>query len=152
MLSFRSGGRLDVSLLFQSLAKLRLESMADSEFSLFDAQSADPESRATARLAISRWEEIATTLAPILGQREVTRLFERSILLCSKSYPWLAGSGQGFKGSMNLNALERSIATQPADVAAAGAGLLLKTVHDLLGTLIGPEMAKKLLPLFLRGE
>ena len=130
-------------------------SMSDPDFSdepLLDGHIADPKSLATARQAISRWEEIAPILAPILGQREVTRLFERSILLCNKTYPWLEGSSHGFEASMNLNALERSIAKQPAEVAAAGARFLLKTFYDLLGSFVGPEITKQLLPLFPERE
>jgi hypothetical protein len=58
----------------------------------------------------------------------------------------MEGSSQGFRTSVNLNALERSIAQQPADVAAAAACLLLTTFHDLLGSVVGTTLARQLLP------
>jgi hypothetical protein len=120
--------------------------MADSDqFDSFNAHATDPVARATARGAIQRLEEIASALAPIVGESEATALFRRSILLCMKSFPWMKGSGPGFQNSMDLNALEISIAQQSAEAADAGARFLLLTFQDLLAGHVGNSFAEQLM-------
>ena len=120
--------------------------MADSDqFDSFNAHAGDPEARATAGRAIRRLEEIASVLTQILGESEATALFRRSILLCVKSFPWMKGSGPGFHNSMDLNALEISIAQQSAEAADAGARFLLLTFQDLLAGYVGTSLAEQLM-------
>jgi hypothetical protein len=46
---------------------------------------------------------------------------------------------------MDLGKLQMLVAQQTDEAAAAGAGLLLKSFHDLLGSLIGEAMTNHLL-------
>jgi len=123
-----------------------MSNFESDDYSLFDLNAADPQSVATARLATKRWETIVSIVVPVIGQRETTRLFERSIHLSNQVYPWLSGSSQGFQTSMNLNALERSTAQQCPEAATAGAGLVLTTFHGLISGAIGADLAQQLLP------
>jgi len=115
------------------------------QFDSFNAHASDPVARSTARHAIRRWEEIARALGPVVGESEATALFRRSILLCTEAYPWMKGSSQGFQNSMDLNALEISIAQQSAEAADAGARFLLLTFQDLLAGYVGTSLAEQLL-------
>lgn len=119
------------------------EMNGSDNFASFNAHAADPTARATARRVIRRFEEIASVLGPIIGESEATVLFRRSILLCTESYPWMKGSGQGFQNSMDLNALEISVAQQSAEAADAGARFLLLTFQDLLAGYVGTSFAEQ---------
>lgn len=94
---------------------------------------------------MSTWQQIDATLSPILGQRGVTALYQRSLHLASAPHPWLAGTQQDLQAAMDLDALKMAIAQRsPADAAAAG-GHLLQTFHGLLASLVGPSLTERLL-------
>jgi hypothetical protein len=124
---------------FLKTAPTRKEARNPSDAGLTEA---DP--RATARQASDTWVRIAFVIAPIIGQRAATTLFEQSVQLCSESHPWMKGASQGFGPLMNLTALERSLGEQTARTAVAGAGLLLSTFQDLLGSIVGNSLSRQL--------
>lgn len=98
-----------------------------------------------ADVLVSTWQQVDIALSPILGQRGVAALYQRSLHLASASHPWLAGTQQGLATAMDLHALKTAIAQRsPADAAAA-AGDLLQTFHELMDSLVGPSLTERLL-------
>ena len=92
-----------------------------------------------------RFQHIRTVLAPVIGDRGVVALYERSREVSSRSYPWLAQASEGIESDMNLEHLEYLVSQQDDEEAAAGAGFLLKSFHDLLSRLVGEKPTLQLL-------
>ena len=94
---------------------------------------------------MSTWREIDVALRPIVGQRGVGLLYKRSLQLAGNSYPWLAEMPGASQDSMDLEVLDAVLTGQDSTHAAAAGGLLLKTFHHLLSSLIGPSLTEQLL-------
>jgi hypothetical protein len=94
---------------------------------------------------ISAWKEIEAALLPIIGQRGVGALYERSLYLTQRKYPWLAVIRGDSQTDMDLTVLESALATQTSVTAAAGGEAHLQALHQLLGSLVGPSLAERLL-------
>lgn len=94
---------------------------------------------------LALWREIETVLSPIVGQRGVAALFNRSPKLVSVRYPWLAAGQGGALDAVDLPALKAALLRQPAAAAAAGGGALLQSFHDSLTSLIGASLTNRLL-------
>lgn len=94
---------------------------------------------------ISAWSEIETALVPIVGQRGVAALYERSLYLTRVHHPWLTAVPENVDARMDLPALEAVLAMQGSGAAAAGGGALLQALYELLGSLIGSSLAEQLL-------
>jgi hypothetical protein len=92
-----------------------------------------------------RLQHIHTVLAPVIGQRGVLALYERSRHLSSRAYPWLAVPDEGLSSGMDLENLRLLVARQDDDEAAAGAGFLLESFHDLLAGLVGITLTRQLI-------
>lgn len=94
---------------------------------------------------VSLWQEIDAVLYPIIGQRGVAALYQRSLYLTAQTYPWLASSRDSTQASIDLTHLKSvSIHQQATDLILAGA-LLFKTFHELLVSLVGPSLTERLL-------
>ena len=91
------------------------------------------------------WRQIETALAPIIGQRGVAALYQRSLHLAAASHPWLAGVHQGAQATMDLALLESAFARQDSAEAAAAGRVLLRTMEELLASLIGGALSERLL-------
>jgi hypothetical protein len=100
---------------------------------------------AVATGVFDRLQHIHAVLAPVIGQRGVSALYERSRHLSSRAYPWLAVPDEGLSSGMDLENLRLLVAQQDDDVAAAGAGFLLETFHDLLAGLVGITLTRQLI-------
>jgi hypothetical protein len=107
--------------------------------------STNPESAFVAAGVSERLQQIGAVLAPVIGHGGVVALYERSRHLSSRTYPWLAPPTEGFRSGMDLEDLKSLVARQDDDAAAAGAGLLLKSFHDLLAGLVGESLTIQLL-------
>jgi hypothetical protein len=105
--------------------------------------SADAAEVADAAIAI--WHDFATDLQSIIGRQGVVALFNRSIALTARTYPWLTGSRAPDDHSVDINGLQAAIAQQSSEAAIAGSGELLQTFYDLLQSLIGPALCEQLL-------
>lgn len=94
----------------------------------------------------SAWREITGALAPVIGQRGVAALYQRSLHLASAPHPWLTAAGHvGSLSDMDLDSLRTEFARRPpVESARAGAALLL-SFHRLVGSLIGPALSGQLL-------
>lgn len=93
---------------------------------------------------ISLWDQVESALAPIIGQRGVAALYQRSLYLTAQSYPWLELQ-EDPQATMDLASLKATIAQQGSADAAAGGVAVLQTFHTLLASLIGASLTARLL-------
>jgi hypothetical protein len=113
---------------------------------LLSQRSGDkPDAAESADAMISVWQDIAAALHSIIGSQGIAALYERSISLTSKKYPWLASSRTGDGNSVDSAALRPVVARQSDSDAAAGASEFLETFYDVLVGLIGPALCEQLL-------
>ena len=91
------------------------------------------------------WQDIDSTLAPIIGSKGVAALYKRSLHLTAASHPWLAGAHEGGGTAFELAALKSVVAQQGSADAALGGSALLQTFHQLLASLVGPSLTERLL-------
>jgi len=94
---------------------------------------------------IAVWYDINTALKTIIGRQGVAALYDRSVALTARTYPWLASSRAGDDHSVDLDGLQAVIARQSNEDAAAGSSELLRTFYDVLVSLIGPALCEQLL-------
>lgn len=104
----------------------------------------------SASTQIAHWialmcEEIAATLAPILGRACVAAVYHRSLHLTGATYPWLSHLHDRIRASMDLTQLKTALAQQSSSNAAASGCALLQGIRDLLASLIGAATTERLL-------
>ena len=91
------------------------------------------------------WRELEDALSPIIGQRGVAALFNRSLKLASATHPWLTAGPGGALDAVDPAALRNALLQQPAAAAAAGGAALFQSFHDLLSSLVGAPLTHRLL-------
>lgn len=89
--------------------------------------------------------EIISALKTIIGRQGVAALYDRSIVLTARTYPWLERSRADNDHSVDLDDLRAVIARQNIDDAAAVCSELLQTFYEVLVGLIGPALCEQLL-------
>ena len=114
-----------------------------SSLQQFAADGADI-AKVTAAIT-SAWQEIEAALAPVIGHRGVAALFERSLYLTHTRHSWLAAVPENAEARMDLSALAAVLSKQEGGTAASGGGAHLEALYELLGSLIGPSLAERLL-------
>lgn len=106
---------------------------------------------AFANTVVWAWKDISVVLVPIVGKGGVAALYNRSLHLTSKSFPWLSAPPTGVTpptgddAAFDLEALHGLLAAQGGAVAAAGGEACLRTFRNLLSTLIGVSLTERLL-------
>ena len=102
------------------------------------------------------WADVDTALAPILGQRGVAALYQRSLHLNRAAHPFLAAAITSVLATLDVAPLKSVLATQTNDHAAAAGGAVLQTFHEMLTDLIGASLTERLLrsvwATFLNGD
>jgi hypothetical protein len=90
------------------------------------------------------WRDVWIALSPVIGGAGVAALFQRTLFLRTAEYPWLADvSGPAPAGE--FNSLRSAMLRQrQADAIAANAALL-QSLAQVLGTLIGVSLTKRLM-------
>jgi hypothetical protein len=106
---------------------------------------AHPDAIQIADGTIAVWYDIISALKSIIGRQGVAALYDRSVVLTARTYPWLGSSRSGSDHSVDLDDLRAVIAQQNTDDAAAGSGELLQTFYEVLASLIGPALCEQLL-------
>lgn len=94
---------------------------------------------------VAIWRGIDAVLYPIIGQRGVAALYQRSLHLTSRSYPWLASSHEANHTSIDFMHLKALLERQQCADLIAGGAALFKTFHELLVSLVGPSLTERLL-------
>ena len=82
-------------------------------------------------------------LAPILGEDGFRVLFARSLHRARADHPWLAR--EAVKGTVAISMLKASLGSQPPALAEEGNRALMNHFNALLNSLIGKELAARLL-------
>lgn len=103
------------------------------------------EAKEVASAVIATWQEIEDVLAPVIGQRGVAALYQRSLYLTGTAYPWMTTSFKGGQTPMDLDALHRLLSLQTHANAMAGGCHLLHAFNGLLTSLVGPLLTERLL-------
>lgn len=93
----------------------------------------------------SLWREIDAVLCPIIGQRGVAALYQRSLHLASQTYPWLASADDRNQTSIDPTQLKALLMQQQRVELIEGGGFLFKTFYELLVSLVGPSLTERLL-------
>lgn len=91
------------------------------------------------------WEEVDDALTPIIGPRGVAALYYRSLHLTGAIHPWLADQQDLVKAAVNPAALKSVLSQQDSAAAAAAGSAFFQTFHELLASLIGASLTKRLL-------
>ena len=91
--------------------------------------------------AVTAWRELDAALSPIIGQRGVAALYQRSLYLTRIDYPWLAGVHQATVRAGEFAPLHTVLSQQTSATAAGACSALLATFRDLLTRLIGASLA-----------
>jgi hypothetical protein len=91
------------------------------------------------------WRRVDAELRPIIGQRGVVALFNRSVQLTCVAHPWLDSAHQDPQVELQFEAIALLFSRQPAAAAASGGSALLQAFHQLLGSLIGASLTERLL-------
>jgi hypothetical protein len=98
-----------------------------------------------AAAAVTLWREIDRALRPIIGQRGVVALFNRSVQLAGVGHPWVVLVLQDANTELQFPAMADVFARQDAVAAIAGGDAQLLVFHQLLGSLIGASLTERLL-------
>lgn len=104
-----------------------------------------PDASAIAEATLNTWRQVADRLAPVIGARGVDALFSRSLHVTSKTFPWLAMSGNDGSSAALLTSLKLRLASQETAAAAEASDALLVNFTELLATLIGASLTERLL-------
>ncbi len=94
---------------------------------------------------VAVWQRTDDALAPIIGSQGVAALYRRSLHLAAPAHPWLAGLREADTTPVDASALRSALVQQEPAAAAAGAGALLQAFHELLASLVGPSLTRRLL-------
>ena len=90
------------------------------------------------------WCDVWIALSPVIGGAGVAALFQRTLFLRTADYPWLADVRNPTSAG-EFNSLRSAVLQQrQADAIAANAALL-QSLAQVLGTLIGASLTKRLL-------
>ncbi len=98
-----------------------------------------------AELSASTWRDIDAALSSIIGQRGVVALYKRSLFLTRAAHPCLTAVRESDLPPGEFAALAATLAQQSTSNAAAASDALLQTFNDLLTTLLGGSLTKRLL-------
>lgn len=91
------------------------------------------------------WRDVDDALHPVIGQRGVAALYDRSLHQTARQHPWLLTGHDGMQAQINVAALQASTALQDPAAAAAGAVALCTAFHNLLTSLVGPTLTERML-------
>jgi hypothetical protein len=103
---------------------------------------------AVATTIVATWRDIDAALAPIIGGGGVAALYRRSVYVTAIAHPSLSSLSSPHAhlgGAIDLPALSAALARQDLVTATAAGDALLQAFADLVGTLIGPALAERLL-------
>ena len=105
----------------------------------------DADAAQIADAVVALWQEVDAALAPVVGRRGVAVLLVRSVHVASAAHPWMAALVEDSRPALDPAALQSLLARQSSAEAAAGGSAVLRTVHELLTSLVGPSLSERLL-------
>ena len=90
-----------------------------------------------ADIVVSTWISVEIVLNPVIGQKSLASLYQRSIFLTNRVCPWLTNTSGGIESSMDFDALKNMLIQQGEAGAAAAGGTFLQMFYEMLSSLIG---------------
>ena len=102
-------------------------------------------------LLIQSWRRLADQLGPLIGDSGFCALYGRALRLVGPEYTWLAPSAPCNTRDAQINALDDILASVAPDLAYMAHAALLQTFTDLLASLIGHALARRLLDAAMDG-
>lgn len=103
------------------------------------------DARQVADAAVAVWEAIDAAMGPIVGQRGIAALYQRSLHLAGADHPWMAAAYEGALEPGDFSALRAALSRQTGSNAAAAHDATLQIFQDLLDNLIGRTLTQRLL-------
>ena len=94
-------------------------------------------------LLIQSWRRLADQLGPLIGDNGFCALYGRALRLVG--YTWLATTAPCKTRAAQIDALDDMLASVAPDLAQVAHAALLQTFTDLLASLIGHALARRLL-------
>lgn len=94
---------------------------------------------------IDLWRQMGERLEPVIGTRGFNVLFERSIQIASKAFPWLSHIEASEGIGVSLTGLKEGLEGQEVTVASDASYTVLVSFTDLLTGLIGASLTDRLL-------
>ena len=104
-----------------------------------------PDAGMVAEATLNIWRQMAAWLAPIIGIRGVEVLFSRALQLTSRAFPCLVITGDQGDSAALLASLKANLAASATNDAMEAGHALLVTFTELLSTLIGESLTRRLL-------
>ena len=92
---------------------------------------------------VRNWDLVQSRLTPIIGEDGFRVLFARSLHRARFEHPWLAR--EPVKADVPFSMLRASLESQTPEHAEVGSRTLMAQFNELLNTLIGEQLAARLL-------
>ena len=102
-------------------------------------------------LLIQSWRRLADQLGPLIGDSGFCALYGRALRLVGPEYTWLATTAPCKTRDAQISALDDMLASVAPDLAHTAHAALLQTFTDLLASLIGHALARRLLDAAMDG-
>ena len=104
-----------------------------------------PDALAIARATSEIWLLMSAQLTPVIGGNGVDAILNRSLHLTSAAFPWLASSDEQMDHESLPVRISMRLAGREPDAATQASSSLLITFIELLATLIGNSLTRRLL-------
>lgn len=95
--------------------------------------------------ALPVWRKIDAALSPVIGQRGVAALYQRSLFLTCTDHPSLRPAYESAQRPGDFEALKAALVLPTGPAAEAANRALLQTFIDLLARLVGRALTERLL-------
>ena len=116
------------------------------DLALIPPQVTGSDSGQVADNALGIWREIDASLAPVIGRRGVAALYQRSLHLVRREYPWLLAAHSAATGfGDDFSELQQALDLQTCTESIAANTALLNAFYGLLISLIGESLTRRLL-------
>jgi hypothetical protein len=100
---------------------------------------------AIAEASINTWSEVTILLAPIIGGGGVDALFNRSLTIAARAYPWLSPAKGSDDCDTPVDRLRTNLETRDANSALEASAVIMVIFYQMLETFIGELLAERLL-------
>lgn len=104
----------------------------------------DAHAQGMADTVIAVLRELELALGPVIGPRGVAALLDRSLHRAAGPHPWLAEARDVPGTEPDLQRLMHALAARPGDEIAAAGAEILQDLHDLLVSLVGQTLTRRL--------
>ena len=101
--------------------------------------------RSVAEATIVTWREMVARLAPAIGAKGVDILFRRSLQMTGITFPWLEIAEDHEDNADLAASILARLSNRKTEAAAEAGYTLLVTFTELLATMIGESLTKRLL-------